>query len=107
MARNRLVTRVDWTTHPAWVRPDNLIAVKIENECKMNVRKDEIDFNRHGVIVIYNTTSSTYQDRRQMNIKHIRTLAALTSILMTVAMLAGVRAGFQVAPIHAPHALVR
>lgn len=42
-----------------------------------------------------------------MNIKTIRTLAVLASILMTVAVLAGVRAGFQAAPIHAPHALVR
>jgi hypothetical protein len=73
----------------------------------MNASKYKLDFNRHGVIVTYNTTSSTYQDRRQMNIKHIRTLAALTSILMTVAMLAGVRAGFQAAPIAAPHVQVR
>lgn len=42
-----------------------------------------------------------------MNIKSIRTLTILASILMTVAMLAGVRAGFHAPPISAPHALVR
>ena len=42
-----------------------------------------------------------------MNIKTIRTLAVLASILMTVAMLAGIRAGFEVPQLTPPHALIR
>ncbi|WP_297903411.1 hypothetical protein [Metallibacterium sp.] len=42
-----------------------------------------------------------------MNIKYIRTLAVLASILMTVAMLAGVHAGFEGPQLTAPHALIR
>ena len=42
-----------------------------------------------------------------MNIKYIRTLAVLASILMTVAMLAGVRAGFKGPQLTAPYALTR
>jgi len=42
-----------------------------------------------------------------MNVKTIRILAVLASILMTVAMLAGIRAGFEAAPIQANQSLLR
>jgi len=42
-----------------------------------------------------------------VNIKSIRTLSILASILMTMAMLAGVRAGFEGPQLTAPHALIR
>ncbi|MHB1617355.1 MAG: hypothetical protein ACYCOY_07335 [Metallibacterium sp.] len=42
-----------------------------------------------------------------MNIKSIRILSIMASILMTVAMLAGLRAGFEVPQLTPPHALIR
>jgi hypothetical protein len=42
-----------------------------------------------------------------MNIKSIRTMTVLASILMTLAMLASVRAGFQAPPISVQHVLAR
>ena len=42
-----------------------------------------------------------------MSIKSIRTLTLMASILITMAMLAGIRAGFEVPQLTPSHALIR